>query len=182
MTEADPVKLILRIAESQDECAFADLFHHYAPRVKSFLVRRGESMEMAEELAQETMLKVWRKAGHFDPTMTNVSGWIFAIARNQKIDAFRRQQRQAGGFELDSMPSLEVQLGEELVLAREREADVRLALSQLSDDEGEIVRLWIYEGQTHSELAQSLNLPLGTVKSKLRRCFTRLRKILDDSK
>ena len=88
----DVAGLIAAVAR-QDRTAFASLFALFAPRVKSMLMRNGLDAAAAEDIAQECLLTVWRKAPMFDPAGASGSGWIYTIARNLRIDALRRQQR-----------------------------------------------------------------------------------------
>ena len=171
--------LIENIAENKDRDAFAELFAHYAPRVKGYLMRLGASDGQAEEVTQEAMLSVWNKAHLYDRKKAAASTWIFTIARNRRIDILRRQKYP----ELDANdPALvgepPAQPDEELIESREGE-EVRAALETLPDEQRELVRLAFYNGWSHAKLAAQTNLPLGTVKSRLRLAFNRLRDALD---
>ena len=88
-------RLIEAVATRRDRAAFVALFEHFAPRVKTFMLRSGASEATAEEIAQETMLTVWRKADSFVPGSAGAAAWIFTIARNLRIDALRRERRNA---------------------------------------------------------------------------------------
>ncbi|WP_081434070.1 sigma-70 family RNA polymerase sigma factor [Azorhizobium caulinodans] len=172
--------MILAIAERQDRAAFAALFKHFAPRLKTFLMRSGLSATAAEEIAQETMLSVWRKAGYFDPAKAGAATWIFTIARNLKIDALRRERPVAQlPTEAEDTPD-EAPNGEALVLAQEREDKVRAALSRLSADQANIVRLSFFQDKPHAQIAKELGIPLGTAKSRVRLALARLRALLED--
>lgn len=167
---------ILAIARRQDRAAFARLFERFAPKVKAYFLRMGLVEARAEELAQETLLAVWRKAGQFDPDRANAWSWIYTIARNLRIDALRRE-RHAGALEPDHQaepPTPEQALG-----AREGEAGVRRAIGELPDEQAEVLRLAFFEDRTHVEIAEQLGLPLGTVKSRIRRATEKLRSSLE---
>lgn len=176
---------ISKIAAQKDRIAFSELFEYFAPRIKAFMLRSGASAANAEELAQETMLMVWRKAALFNPSTSGAAAWIFTIARNLRIDAHRREQR--GGiregdgsdvgieFEVDDAPLPDSKL--EAVQTEER---VRAALSQLPDDQMRVVELSFFEEKAHAEIAQALDIPLGTVKSRLRLAMGRLRNLLSE--
>jgi RNA polymerase sigma-70 factor (ECF subfamily) len=174
---------IATIAARQDRSAFSELFEYFAPRIKAFMLRSGASEANAEELAQETMLMVWRKAGLFDPSSSGAAAWIFTIARNLRIDAHRRDQRGGVGegadigieFEVDDAPLPDSRL--ETVQSEQR---VRGALSQLPDDQIRVVELSFFEEKAHAEIAQMLDIPLGTVKSRLRLAMGRLRNLLSE--
>ena len=175
--------LISAIAQHQDRAAFAALFQHFAPRVKAFIQRSGTSEANAEELAQETMLAVWRKAALFDPASSGAAGWIFTIARNLRIDYHRRESR--GGMSEASDVEIEFQIDDspqpDSILATSQSEDrVRSALTKLSDDQMRVVELSFFEEKAHTEIAQILGIPLGTVKSRLRLAMTRLRNLLSE--
>ncbi len=172
--------LIVRMARDSDRQAFATLFAFYFPRVKAYLLRAGAAPTAAEEIAQETMLRVWRKADAFDPRAGAASTWIFVIARNLRIDRLRGEQ----SFDrLDLDPSEEPDsppTGETVAIMNERTERVRRALGALSREQALIIELFYFEEQPHSEIARRLELPLGTVKSRVRLAVQRLRTQLED--
>ncbi|MBB5516917.1 RNA polymerase sigma-70 factor (ECF subfamily) [Rubricella aquisinus] len=172
--------LIQRIAAAQDRAAFADLFGRYAGRVKGFLMRWGMAADQAEEAAQEVMVSVWRRAGSFDADKAAVSTWIFAIARNRRIDMIRKASRR----ELDPDDPLWERDPEpdsaEILSVEQRAALVRAALNELPAAQADLLRLSFYEGLSHGECAERLSLPLGTVKSRIRLAFAKLRDTLGD--
>ncbi len=174
----EPARLILAIAAEADREAFAGLFNHFAPRVKSYLTRLGASSAAAEELAQETMLSVWRKAAQFDPARAGASTWIFTIARNLRIDALRKERPQP--LEEDPTDVAPEPAADAVVFAAERDVRVRAALKALSREQAEVIELSFFSEAAHSEIAERLGLPLGTVKSRLRLAMNRLRSLLED--
>ena len=171
-----PSEWILAIARRQDRTAFARLFERFAPKVKAYFVRMGLPAETAEELAQETLLAVWRKADQFDPSRAHAWSWIYTIARNLRIDLLRRERHPA---DLVLTPAVEPPTPEQELGVLEGEARLRRAVRALPSDQAEVVRLAFYEEQSHSEIAAQLGLPLGTVKSKIRRATEKLRGALD---
>lgn len=175
----DPASQIVRIANHQDRAAFAALFSHFAPRIKAYLVRLGTPSSQAEDLAQEAMLSVWRKASYYDPSRAGASTWIFTIARNLRIDALRREKRP-DLLKEDPLPPSEIPSADALVEADQRDSRIRVALTSLSPEQAEAVRLSFFEDAPHSEIAERLNIPLGTVKSRLRLAMIRLRAALED--
>lgn len=167
--------LVEAVAEREDRSAFTELFAFYAPRIKRYMVRLGASDSQADELAQEVMLTLWRKAGQFDRTQASVSTWIFRIARNRRIDAHRRTQTMV--FDPDEpslMPSAEID-PETRVNAQQVEAKVREALVDLPDEQLALLKAAFYEGLSHREIAEREGLALGTVKSRIRLAFQKLR-------
>jgi RNA polymerase sigma-70 factor (ECF subfamily) len=178
---ADWGRLILAVAADQDRAAFARLFGYFAPRIKTYIQRSGATDAHAEELAQETMLMVWRKAALFHSSSVGANAWIFTIARNLRIDAFRRESRRgaldpstvAAEFEIDPAAAPDQQ-----VASAQSEQQVRNALKQLPLDQMRVIELSFYEEKAHAEIAQMLQIPLGTVKSRLRLATKRLRALL----
>jgi RNA polymerase sigma-70 factor (ECF subfamily) len=174
------IGLIDAVARKQDRNAFARLFGYFAPRVKSFLMRSGLADSAAEEVTQEVMIALWRKASYFDPAKAGASTWVFTIARNLQIDRLRRTRSRTAANVLD--PSDESEMspsGEDITLVAEREDGVRKALESLPDDQAAIVRLSFFAEKPHAEIAQQLGIPLGTVKSRVRLALNRLRTLLD---
>jgi RNA polymerase sigma-70 factor (ECF subfamily) len=177
---AEPAQLIGAIAQRHDRSAFAALFDFYAPRLKTMLMRTGEGADGAEDIAQETMLAVWRKAAQYDPNRASASAWIYAIARNLRVDRLRQDQR-AKAFALYEAAEAQETEGPDVPLnAAELERRVRSAMQALPDEQAEVVKLSFFEGRAHGDIAQLLRLPLGTVKSRLRLAMARLRNRLGD--
>ena len=172
--------LLAMVAERQDRDAYAQLFSYYAPRVKSYLMRLGADSALAEEIAQDVMVTVWRKAALFDRTQASVSTWIFRVARNRRIDVFRRAKRP----DLDPEETMILPAGVEAPDARleamETDARVRAAMVDLPEEQVSLLRLAFYEGLSHSEIAGKLDLPLGTVKSRIRLAFAKMKARLED--
>lgn len=168
--------LLGRVARDQDRAAFAALFTHFAPRVKAYLLRLGAPAGVAEELAQEALLSVWRKAHLFDPAKASAATWLFTIARNLRIDAIRREKRPALDPE-DFMPEPDADADEGLMLA-ENEGRLRVALKELPADQIQVVELSFFADKPHSQIAAELGIPLGTVKSRLRLAMGRLKRAM----
>jgi RNA polymerase sigma-70 factor (ECF subfamily) len=174
------IRLIEAVARDQDRNAFAQLFAYFAPRVKSFLMRTGLTDSVSEEVTQEVMLTLWRKAPYFDPSRAGASTWVFTIARNQRIDRFRRTRSQATDTQLDPSDEAPAPLsGEDIAITEERDKEIRRALGTLSTEQATIVRLFFFDEKPHAEIARELGIPLGTVKSRVRLAVNRLRTLLD---
>ena len=177
---AELARLIEAVAARQDRAAFAALFDHFAPRIKAFLMRGNTPAAAAEELAQEALLTVWRKASQFDRQRAGASSWIFAIARNLRIDSARREMR-GKVLDLEANEDAEPLAPPDAeLLASEREQRVRAALVHLTDEQLRVVRLSFFDGKAHGDIAAELELPLGTVKSRIRLAMNRLRDVLGD--
>lgn len=174
------IRLMDAVARTQDRTAFAQLFAHFAPRVKSFLVRSGLADAVAEEVTQEVMVAVWRKASCFDPGRAGAATWVFTIARNRRIDRLRRARPRKGDHVVDPSDEPDMPLsGEAIALTAEREEEVRKALDALPSEQAAVVRLSFFVEKPHVEIARELGIPLGTVKSRLRLALNRLRTLLD---
>lgn len=165
------------IAARGDRDAFAALFSHFAPRVKSYLLRLGATPEAAEELAQETLLAVWRKAAAFDPQRAAASTWVFTIARNLRIDALRRERLPIAQDLAEASP--QPATPHAAMAALQDEARIASAIAGLSAEQAQVVRLAFFSDKPHSQIAGELGLPLGTVKSRLRLAMARLRAQLE---
>ncbi|WP_245421940.1 sigma-70 family RNA polymerase sigma factor [Alsobacter soli] len=171
--------LVAAVAERRDREAFARLFDYFAPRLNAYLLRLGSDAGAAEELTQEVLVTLWRKADQFDPGKSSVPTWLYRIARNRRIDGLRRDR-------VEYMDPLESDLDipddpqtDRMLDLQQREERLRAALGGLPPEQLELVRLAFYDGLSHSEIAERAKLPLGTVKSRIRLAFGRLRRILE---
>lgn len=172
----DWAALLRRVRDAQDAAAFAEIFAHFAPRVKGFLMRSGASESLAEECAQDVMATVWQKSHLFDPTRASVATWIFTIARNRKIDALRRQRRPEPediGWGPEPEPD------QEDAFALQQDTDrLGAALAKLPEKQRELIERAYFGDLSHSEIAAETGLPLGTIKSRIRLALERLRHAL----
>lgn len=179
MADDDPyADLVEAVAATRDREAFAALFDHFAPRINAFLLRLGTDNGNAEELTQEVMVTLWRKAQLFDRSKSSVATWLFRIARNRRIDLSRRDRSSRLDPEEPALQPASSAKPDEELDARDREGRVRRALGELPEEQVELVRLAFFSGLSHSEIADATGLPLGTVKSRIRLAFGRLRREL----
>lgn len=180
---------VLAVAQGSDHAAFAALFSHFAPRLKTYFLRSGLAGAVAEELAQEAMVLVWRKAGLFDPEKAPASTWIFAIGRNLRADALRRGCHAAApvpsGDTADWAPhpppehDTAAPTVEDLAASAQRGKQLRQALLALPPKQAEVLRLSYFDDRSSAEIGRALGVPLGTVKGRLRQGLARLRAALD---
>jgi len=172
--------LLCAIGETQDKEAFAELFKHFAPRLKSYIIRLGSDAGAAEELTQETMVLVWRKASQFDPAKASASTWIFTIARNARIDAFRREKRPEYDPEDPALVPDALEAPDEPISREQSAAQLANAMQRLSEPERAVLHLSFFEDLSHGMIAERLGIPLGTVKSRMRLAFGKLRAALSE--
>ena len=174
--------LLQRVAERADAAAFRELYQAYGPRVKAYMMRQGADAATAEDLAQETLFTVWRRASLYAADKGSAATWIFTIARNLRIDRLRRempwQELPEGRHEQasDETPP------DDALSEKERQVRVRAALAQLPPEQREVVVLSYIEGLSHGEIATRLGLPMGTVKSRMRIAYQRVRTALAELK
>jgi RNA polymerase sigma-70 factor (ECF subfamily) len=172
--------LVARVASLRDQAAFARLFDHFAPRITGYLLRIGTDNGTAEEITQEVMVTLWRKADLFDRAKSSVGTWLFRIARNRRIDLIRRN-RVADLDENDPMLIPEEERPpDESLDARRFEEIVAEVIEGLPKEQLDLVRLAFFDGLSHSQIAEATGLPLGTVKSRIRLAFARLKKALEE--
>jgi len=164
------------IAKNQDRAAFTRLFRHFAPLMKAFALSGSRfSANHADELVQEVMLKVWQKAGAFNPEKAAANTWIYSIARNCRTDMYRRLQKfdtaiSAEDFDFEE----EVEDAFAVLSQRRNREKVRLLMGELPADQAQILAKVYMEDKSHSEVAAELDLPLGTVKSRVRLAIQKL--------
>ncbi|MGR3712355.1 MAG: sigma-70 family RNA polymerase sigma factor [Shimia sp.] len=164
---------MLAVRDARDKAAFASLFDHYAPRLKGMLMRKGCAHGQADEIVQEVMLTIWRKAAMFDPQRAQVSAWIYQIARNRHIDVIRKENRPIPE-ELAEDPDAEPDASQ--ILGMEQEAlQLRQALAQLKPAQREMIEAAYLGEMSHRELSEKTGLPLGTIKSRIRLGLEKLR-------
>ncbi len=171
--------LLQRIAERADPAAFRELYEAYGPRVKAYMMRKGADAGTAEDLAQETLLTVWRKAALYAGDKGSMTTWVFAIARNLRIDRLRREVPWQELPEWRLAEASSEPLPDEAVAEKERQERVQAALAELPPEQKEVVSLAYLEGLSHSEIAERLAVPLGTVKSRMRIAYQKIRQALE---
>lgn len=181
LSSADHWALLMRaVAERRDRAAFTEIFDHYTPRLEAYLHRLGLDAGLAEEIAQDVMATLWRKAELFDSQKSSLATWLYRIARNRRIDLARRSRTDY----IDPQSPAILDIAEERrfdteIDGQQRDDIVRGLIVELPSEQRDLVRLAFYEGLSHSQIAERTSVPLGTVKSRLRLAFTRLRRALE---
>ncbi len=143
-------------------------------------MRMGTDGQEAEELVQEAMIMVWQRAESFDASRASVSTWVFTIARNKRIDALRRERRPEIDPNDPALVPAAAEEADELVAVAQQNEMLMQAIEQLPAEQGDLVRRAYFQDKAHVEIAKETNLPLGTVKSRLRLAMGHLRKALKE--
>jgi len=169
-TKDDWSDLLIKVGSHRDRAAFGKLFSHFAPLVKGFLMKGGAvSEEQAEELVQEALIKVWNKADSFDKSKSAASTWIYTIARNCRIDWLRKVARQQVEIRAEDLyGTADENPNFASLLEVRNQHHIKENLTKLPSEQLQILTKIYYEGKSHSEVAEELELPLGTVKSRIR--------------
>ena len=171
--------LVMAVATKRDRTAFARLFDFYAPRVYAYLLRLRLEPGVADELTQDVMTTLWQKAELFDRTKSSVGTWLFRIAHNRRIDVHRRGREDTVPEPRPTDTPDPSPAPDDSLDMSQREASIRAALRLLPEEQLDLIRLAFFEGLSHGDIASQTGLPLGTVKSRLRLAFSRLRQALE---
>lgn len=175
--------LLVAVGKARSRDAFIRLFEHYAPRIKSFLIKGGASPDQADELAQETMLAVWQRAATYDPVKSGAGTWIYTIARNKRIDSLRALKSRGGpsvsADTLFAIPDPDKPRPDDMMATAQESRIVNAAMASLPPEQAEMLYKSFFENKSHGEIAEEIGVPLGTVKSRIRLALERLRGKLD---
>ncbi len=166
--------LIRRIANDRDERAFSEIFDFIAPKINSYFIRNNLSNEQAEELTQEVLSIIWTKAKYFNPKKSKFITWTFTIARNKKIDFYRKNKKSDANeddirnflYENNNFNDYET----ESIISKIRE--------ELDENQQKLIKMSFFEQKSHKIIAAELEIPLGTVKSRIRATLNKMHKYL----
>ena len=176
---------LIRLGKYGDQKSFKSLFEHFSPLIKSYYLGKSpRSMPLIEELIQEVMVKVWQKAHTYDSNKAAASTWIFTLARNTYIDMLRRLNKYSTTSSLEAEEVWEdtTEVGPLSQLETIRDSSViRESLSKLPHAQAQIIAKVYMDGKTHVEVANELDLPLGTVKSRVRLALNKLNNLLRET-
>lgn len=176
----DHTARLVAVGKNADLEAFEDLFRHFGPKIRAYMMKRSADRHLAEELMQETMMTVWNKAAQFDPARGSASSWIFTIARNARVDAYRKSGRPAFDPSDPAFVPDEIMPADTMMEMDQEAGRLREAMGSLPPEQVELLKLSFYEEASHSMIAERLNLPIGTVKSRIRLAFSKLRDALGE--
>ena len=179
INEQDLVGYLNDVGQSQDKEAFSNIFQYFAPRLKSFFVKLGCIETQAEEIIQEVMIAVWTKAKTYNNSKSSVSTWIYTIAKNKRIDKIRKEKKH---FAVDSDDGLEIPVPskqEDQILSSEISRKISNILKILPQEQADLIKLSYFYEKTHSDIANDLKLPLGTVKSRIRLALSKMKNLVE---
>jgi RNA polymerase sigma-70 factor (ECF subfamily) len=169
---------LTRVAQHRDKQAFEQLFDHYAPLIRAYSLARDPGAGLlADDLVQEVMTRVWLKADKYNVRLANLNTWIFTLARNCRIDYLRRNSRYATEIDpTDLFNDIEDDGPGPFQQAQQNraEASIKSGLKQLPREQAEILTKVYIEGKSHQQASDELQLPLGTVKSRVRLALKKL--------
>lgn len=163
------------VADSQDVASFMSIYDYFAPRLQRYLVGLGVADARGQELVQEAMLRLWRRAGSYDPQRASLSTWLFRVARNLYIDSIRSERNWIPiQDDIESIESEDPSAHSSMQEGQVDSAALARAIDELSAVQARLIRMSYLEAKSHSEISSELGMPLGTVKSHLRRAFAKL--------
>lgn len=173
---SDDIELMRRIA-AHDQQAFLALYEHYGKAVYSLAYRILQNTTFAEEVTQDAFLKVWRNTTHWDPAKGKLKNWLLAITQFTAIDRLRRERRQPAVHPDSIEDTDETMLHSRNEWRWQDGTALRMLVKQLPEEQASLIDLAFFQGMSHSEIAQVTQIPLGTVKTRLRSGLQRLREL-----
>ena len=177
MDKIELKNLMVKITNDRDEMAFSDLFDFLAPKIKSYYLQNGLTNDTAEELTQEVMSIMWSKSDKYDPSKSAVSTWVFTIARNKKVDFYRKNTRFNYNEE-DIREFLYEENQNDKINESEINDQIKIINQELDSGQQKLIKMNFFENKSHKKIAEDLEIPLGTVKSKIRHILKNMQKIL----
>ena len=171
MDNKKAVDLVKRIAKDRDETAFSEIFDYIAPKINAYYIKHNLSSELAEELTQEVLSTIWIKAKLFNSEKSKFITWSFTIARNKKIDFYRKNQKKVSNedvrdflYENDKSNDYEI------------ESTIKDITKDLDENQKKLIKMSFFEQKSHKNIARELEIPLGTVKSRIRASLNKMQK------
>jgi len=177
MNKEELPKLMIKINKDRDEIAFSSIFDFLAPKIKAYYLQNGIIAENAEELTQEVMSTIWSKSYQYNPSKSAVSTWVFTIARNKKVD-FLRKNMQLNINEDDVREFLYENNWPNRINESEIRDQVTKINNELDHNQRKIIKMNFFENKSHKKISEELEIPLGTVKSRIRHILTKMQRLL----
>ena len=177
MNKYELSKIMVKIAKERDEIAFSNLFDFLAPKINAYYLQNGLPEDSAEELTQEVLSIVWSKSNLYNPSKSAVSTWVYTIARNKKVDFLRKNTKNAYDDE-----DIRQFLYEDNKIDNITESEIKDQVAKINEgldkDQRKIIKMNFFENKSHKKIAAELEIPLGTVKSRIRHILTKMQKLL----
>ena len=177
MEKSDLNNLIKRIQKNRDEMAFSEIFDFFAPKINAYFIQNRIKIESSEELTQEVLSTVWVKSNLYDSEKSALSTWIFTIARNKKVDFFRKNSR-INFKEEDVREFLYQDREADLIEENEAKKQIERINNELDEQQKIMIKMNFFENKSHKKIADELEIPLGTVKSRIRHILTKMQELL----
>ena len=169
--------LMKRIQKDRDEMAFSEIFDFFAPKVNAYFIQNGIRFESSEELTQEVLSTVWLKSNLYNSNKSALSTWIFTIARNKKIDFYRKNSKI--NFKEEDIREFLYQDREvDLIEENEAKKQIEKINNELDEQQKIMIKMNFFENKSHKKIADELEIPLGTVKSRIRHILTKMQEFL----
>ena len=172
MENSQIIELVKKVSEERNEIAFSEIFDFIAPKINAYYVKNNIGIEQAEELTQEVLSTIWLKAEQFDPEKSKFITWSFTIARNKKIDFYRKNKKNylneedIRDFLYENNKSDDYEL----------ESTINNITQELDENQKKLIKMSFFEQKSHKNIARELEIPLGTVKSRIRASLNKMQK------
>ena len=177
MDKLDLENLMFKISNGRDQIAFSEIFDFMAPKINAYFIQNGIYSDTAEELTQEVMSTIWSKSHQYNSSKSAVSTWIYTIARNKKVDFFRKNSKI--NYNEDDIREFlyEKDLEDKIRESEIREKVVKIN-KELDINQRKIIKMNFFENKSHKKISEELEIPLGTVKSRIRHILTKMQRLL----
>ena len=172
MENAKIIDLVKKISEERNEIAFSEIFDFIAPKINAYYLKNNLTIEQAEELTQEVLSTIWLKAKLFDPEKSKFITWSFTIARNKKIDFYRKNKKNDVNEEDIRDFLYENNKSDDYEL----ESTINSITQELDENQKKLIKMSFFEQKSHKNIAEELEIPLGTVKSRIRATLNKMQK------
>tara|TARA_Y100000817_G_C16821278_1_gene529003 strand:- start:427 stop:960 length:534 start_codon:yes stop_codon:yes gene_type:complete len=170
-------ELMVKVKNDRDQIAFSNLFDFLAPKLKGYFIQNGLSADNSEELTQEVMSIIWSKSDRYDSSKSAVTTWVYTIARNKKVDFFRKSAKI--NVNDDDIREFLYENGDEDKLSiKEAAEQVNRINKELNQDQRKMIKMNFFENKSHKKIAEELEIPLGTVKSRIRNILIKMQRLL----
>ena len=174
MENSQIIELVKKVSEERNELAFSEIFDFIAPKINAYYVKNNIGIEQAEELTQEVLSTIWLKAEQFDPEKSKFITWSFTIARNKKIDFYRKNKKS----DVNEEDIRDFLYEDNKSSDYEVESTIRKITNELDENQKKLIKMSFFEQKSHKIIAEELEIPLGTVKSRIRSTLNKMQKFL----